>query len=270
MFPLRAHLTGECKFGDTYSYSKSFRLIAQNAILKKLRFLELMGESVKPYRLSMLLIFLSFVYMPLACASPILHITAGTDKSSYFQVETVRVYGKVTLGENPLRGSLVASEVRNENGHIVAAGTSQTNEKGLFTFAFKLSSNSTSQNYVTYVSARWENQTAVNCATFSVEASGSTEYRESPGSQEIPSGTIILVLLVLFGIPLLSILIISIFLFLRLKEIKVEIEPHASPQTQIDQKYKACMNCGKNFLRIRTFCPYCLAYHGQNGVEKAW
>ena len=154
MFPLRARLTEECKYGDTYSYSKSFRLITQNAILKKLRFLELMGESVKPYRLSMLLIFLSFVYMPLVCASPILHITAGTDKSSYFQVETVRVYGKVTLGENPLRGSLVALEVRNESGHTVAAGTSQTNEKGLFTFVFKLAPNASSKNYATYVSTR--------------------------------------------------------------------------------------------------------------------
>jgi len=228
-----------------------------------------MGESVKTSRLSMLLIFLSFVYMPLACASPILHITVGAHKPSYFQQETVRICGKVTLGENPLRGSLVALEVRNESGHIAAVGTNQTNEKGLFTFAFKLSPNASSQNYATYVSARWENQTAVNCSTFLVEASGSTWYRESSANQEIPSSTVISILLVLFGIPLLSILIISIFLFLRLKEIKVETEPPAPPETQLGQKHKACTNCGKNFLGIRTFCPYCLAYHGQNGVKKA-
>lgn len=228
-----------------------------------------MGESVKTYILSVLLIFLSFVYMPLACASPILHITAGSDKSSYFQVETVRVCGKVTLGENPLRGSLVALEVRNESGHIVAVGTSQTNEKGLFTFAFKLSPDASSQNYATYVSARWENQRAVNCSTFLVEASCSTGYHESSANQEIPSGVAISILLVLFGIPLLSILVISILLFLRLKEMEVEIKPSAPPETQVDQKHKACTNCGKNFLGIRTFCPYCLAYHGQNGVTKA-
>lgn len=228
-----------------------------------------MGESVKTSSLSMLLIFLSFVYVPLAYASPILHITAGTDKSSYFQVETVRVRGKVTLGENTLRGSLVALEVRNESGHIVAVGTNQTNEKGLFTFAFKLPPNASPQNYATYVSTRWENQTAVNCSTFFVEASGSAGYHEGSANQEIPSGVVISILLVLFGIPLLSILIISIFLFLRLKETKAEIEPSAPSETQIDQKYKACTNCGKNFLEIRTFCPYCLAYHGQDGVKKA-
>jgi len=224
---------------------------------------------VKTSRLSMLLIFLSFVYTPLAYASPILHITVGAPKSSYFQAETVRVCGKVTLGENPLRGSLVALEVRNESGHIVAVGTNQTNEKGLFTFAFKLSPNASSQNYATYVSARWENQTAVNCSTFLVELSGSTGYHESSANQEIPSGVVISILLVLFGIPLLSILIISIFLFLRLKEIKVEIEPSVPPEKQIDEKHKTCMNCGKKFLRIRTFCPHCLAYHGQDGVKKA-
>jgi hypothetical protein len=228
-----------------------------------------MGESVKTSRLSMLLIFLSFAYMPLAYASPILHITAGAHKPSYFQVETVRVSGKLTLGENPLRGSLVALEVRNESGHIVAVGTNRTNEKGLFTFAFKLSPNASSQNYATYVSTRWENQRAVNCSTFLVEASCSTGHCESSTNQEIPSGVVISILLVLFGISLLSILIISIFLFLRLKEIEAEIEPPAPPETQIDQKYKACTNCGKNFLEIRTFCPYCLAYHGQNDVKKA-
>jgi hypothetical protein len=228
-----------------------------------------MGERVKTSRLSMLLIFLSFVYMPLAYASPILHITAGSDKPSYFQVETVRVCGKVTLGENPLRGSLVALEVRNESGHIVAVGTNQTNEKGLFIFAFKLSPNASSQNYATYFSARWENQTAVNCSTFLVEASGSTGYHESSANQEIPSSVVISILLVLFGIPLLSILIISIFLFLKLKETKVNLEPSAQPEKQIEEKHKACMNCGKKFLRIRTFCPYCLAYHGQDCVKKA-
>ncbi len=227
-----------------------------------------MGESVKTSRLSMLLIFLSFVYMPLAYASPILHITAGTDKSSYFQVETVRVCGKVTLGENPLRGSLVALEVRNESRDIIAVGTSQTNEKGIFAFAFKLPPNADSQNYTVYVSARWENQTAVNCSTFLAKASGSTGYHENPSNQGIPSNVAISILLVLFGFLLLSVLIISIFLFLKLKEIEVK-EPLASPEKQIDGKHKACMDCGKNFLRIRTFCPYCLAYHGQDGVKKA-
>ena len=224
---------------------------------------------MKTSRLSMLLISLSFVCMPVACASPILHITVGAHRPSYFPEGTVRVCGKVTLGENPLIGSLVALEVRNESGHILALGTNQTNEKGLFTFAFKLSLNASSQNYATCVSTRWENQTAINCSTFLVKTSGSAGYRESSGNQVIPSGVIILILLVLFGIPVLSVLIISIFLFLRLKKIEVEIEPAAPSETQIDQKYKACMNCGKNFLRIRTFCPYCLTYHGQNGVKKA-
>jgi len=227
-----------------------------------------MGESVKTSRLSMLLIFLLFVGMPLAYASPILHITARTDKPSYFQVETIRVRGKVTLGENPLRGSLVALEVRNESRDIVAVGTSQTNEKGIFAFAFKLSPNTDSQNCTVYVSVRWENQTAANCSTFLVKASGSTRYHESSGNQGIPSSVVISILLVLFGILLMSVLIITIFLFLKLKEIKVKIEPPAPPEKQIDEKHKACMNCGKKFLNIRTFCPYCLTYHDQDGVKK--
>ena len=132
-----------------------------------------MGESVKTSRLSMLLVFLLFVGMSLGYASPILHIAVGTDKSSYFQVEIVRVCGKVTLGENPLRGLLVALEVRNESRDIVAVGTSQTSEKGIFAFAFKLSPNAGSQNYTVYVSTRWENQTAVSCSTFLIETSDS-------------------------------------------------------------------------------------------------
>lgn len=228
-----------------------------------------MGESVKTSRLSMLLIFLLFVGTPLAYASPILHINVGAHKPSYFQVETARVCGKVTLGENPLRGSLVALEVRNESGHIVAVGTNQTNQKGLFTFAFKLSPNASSQNYATYVSARWENQTAVNCSTFLIEASGSTGYHENSGNQGIPSSVVISILLIFLGILPPSVLIISIFLFLKLKEIKVKIEPLVSPEKQIDEKHKACMNCGKKFLRIRTFCPYCLTYHVQDSVKKA-
>jgi len=227
-----------------------------------------MGESVKTSKLSILLIFLLFVYIPLAYTSPILHITARTDKPSYFQQETVRVRGKATLGENPLRGSLVALEVRNESRDIVAVGTSQTNEKGIFAFAFKLSPNADSQNYKVYVSVRWENQSAVNCSTFLVKASGSTGYHESSGNQVIPSSVVVSILLVLFGILLMAVLTISIFLFLKLKEIKVKIEPPAPPEKQIDEKHKACMNCGKNFLRIRTFCPYCLTYHGQGGVKK--
>jgi hypothetical protein len=228
-----------------------------------------MGESVKTLSLSMLLISLLFVGIPLAYACPILHITAGTDKPSYFEKETVRVCGKVTLGENPLRGSLVALEVMDENRDIVAVGTSQTNENGLFTFAFKFSSNARSQNYTTYISARWENQTAVNCSTFLIEASGSTEYHENSGNQVIPSSVVISILLIFLGILPPSVLIISIFLFLKLKEIKVKIEPLVSPEKQIDEKQKTCMNCGKNFLRIRTFCPYCLTYHGQDCVKKA-
>jgi len=228
-----------------------------------------MGESVGTSSLSMLLIFLSFVYMPLAYASPILHITAGTDKSSYLQVETVRVCGKVTLGENPLRGSLVALEVRNESRDIVAVGTSQTSEKGIFAFVFKLSPNAGSQNYAVYVSARWENQTAVNCSTFLIKASGSTRYHENSGNQVIASSVVISILFVLFGFLLLFVLIISILLFLKSKEIEVKMEPPAPPEKQIGEKHKMCMNCGKYFLRIRTFCPYCFAYHGQDGIKKA-
>jgi len=228
-----------------------------------------MGESLKTSRLSMLLIFLLFVYIPLAYASPFLRIAAGTDKLSYFQVETIRVRGKVTLGENPLRGSLVALEVRNDSRDIVAVGTSQTNEKGIFAFAFKLSPNADSQNCTVDVSARWENQTAVSCSTFLVKASGSTGYRENSGNQVIPSSVVVSILLVLFGFLLMAVLIISIFLFLKLKEIKVEIEPPAPLEKQIDEKHKACMNCGKKFLNIRTFCPYCLTYHGQDCVKKA-
>ena len=224
---------------------------------------------MKTSKLSMLLAFLSFLYMPLACASPILHITARTDKSSYFQVETVRVCGKVTLGENPLRESLVALEVRNESRDIVAVGTSQTSEKGIFAFTFKLSPNAGSQNYTVYVSARWENQTAVNCSTFLAEASSSTGYNENSGNEVIPSSVVISILLVLFGIFLLSVLIISIFLFPKSKEIKVKMEPSAPPDKQIGENHKTCMNCGKKFLRIRTFCPYCFTDHSQDGAKKA-
>jgi len=86
--------------------------------------------------------------------------------------------------------------------------------------------------------------------------------------QGAPSNVGISILLVLFGILLMSVLIISIFLFLKLKEIKVKIEPPVPPEKQIDEKHKACMNCGKKFLNIRTFCPYCLTYHDQDGVKK--
>ena len=77
------------------------------------------------------------------------------------------------------------------------------------------------------------------------------------------------ILLILFGIPLLYVFIIPVFLFLKLKEMKATAELHAQPEKQIDEKHKTCMNCGKKFLRIRTFCPYCLTYHSQDCAKKA-
>ena len=151
---------------------------------------------------------------------PFLTPNSGIDKPSYFQQETVRVCGKATLGENPLRGSLVALEVMDESGDVVAVGTSQTNENGLFIFAFKLSPNAGSQNYTVDVSARWENQTVVSCSTFLIEASGSTGYHENSGNQGIPSSVVISILLLFLGILPPSVLIISIFLFLKLKRNK--------------------------------------------------
>jgi hypothetical protein len=85
--------------------------------------------------------------------------------------------------------------------------------------------------------------------------------------QGAPSNLGVSALLIMFGIFLPSILIIPVFLFLKLGEMKANIEPPASPEKEIYEKHKTCMNCRKKFLRIRTFCPHCLTYHDRDSVK---
>lgn len=225
-----------------------------------------MGESVKNSRLLVFLLCLLFLCLPLTHASSILRVTVGTDKPSYFQGETATVSGKVTLEENPLIEKLVALEVKDGNGDTVAVVTNQTSEEGWFDFAFKLSPNADYGDYMVYVSVGWENQIAVNCTTFEIKAPAQTGDHETSGGQQTLSSLEIPILLILLGILLPSTLIIPIFAFLQLKGVKVKVEAPAPPERKIDEKHKICTNCGKKFLRIHTFCPYCLTYHGQNNL----
>jgi hypothetical protein len=199
--------------------------------------------------------------MPLVLAGSNLHITVRTSKPSYLREETVKVGGEVALTENPLRGMLVALEVRDEHGDIIAVGTNQTNENGLFAFAFNVAPDTGSQTFTAYVSARWENQTAIGCATFLIEASGTTTYHVGPSGDEAMSTMAILILIILLGILLPSIFIVSLFSFPGQKDAKVEAKPSVPSRNLVYRKHRVCTNCGERFQRFYRFCPYCLVYH---------
>ena len=220
-----------------------------------------MGGKVKASRLTVLLILLLLECMPLVLAGSNLHITVRTSKPSYLHIETVKVSGEVALTENPLRGMLVALEVRDEHGDIIAVGTNQTNENGLFTFAFNIAPDTDSQTFTARVSARWENQTAIGCATFLREASNTTTYQVGPSGDEIMSTMAILILIVLLGILLPSIFIVSPFFFPDQQDTKAKAEPCVPSRNQVYRKHRVCTNCGERFLRLHTFCPHCLVYH---------
>ena len=209
---------------------------------------------------SVFLLFLLLGYMPLVYASPIFRITAGTDKPVYVQYERVRVWGTVTLEENPLRGLLVALEVRDAQGDIVAVGINQTDEDGLFIFAFILSPDTGSQNHTAYVSAQWESQIAMSYVTFLMEALGATPGHVGSGDQEILGSVVFLVLLVLFGVVLSSVSAILGFHFLELAKTEVETKPSIRLETGISKKYRTCVNCGIKSLGVHTFCRHCLTY----------
>lgn len=220
-----------------------------------------MGGKVKASRISILLILLLLAGMPLVLAGSNLHITVRTSKPSYLYGATVKVSGEVALAENPLRGMLVALEIRDEQGEIIAVGTNQTNENGLFTFAFNIAPDTDSQTYTACASARWDNQTTIGCATFLGEASSTTTYQAGLGGEEIMSTMAILTLIILLGILLPSIFIVSPLFFSGQQDTKVKAEPSAPPRNQVYRKHRICANCGERFLRLHTFCPYCLVYH---------
>ena len=216
---------------------------------------------MKASRLSMLLILLLLACVPFVFAGPNLHITVRTSKPSYLREETVSAIGEVALAENPLRGLLVALEVRDEHGDIIAVGTNQTDENGLFTFVFSIVPDIDSQTFTAHVSARWENQTAMGCAAFLIEASSTTTYHVDPGGDEVMSTMAILILIILLGILLPSTFIVSLFSFPNRKDAKVEAKPSVPSRNLVYRKHRVCTNCGERFQRFYRFCPYCLVYH---------
>ena len=216
---------------------------------------------MKASRLAVFLLLLSLACMPFVLAGSSLHIAVRTSKPSYLRGETVEVGGEVALAEKPLRGMLVALEVRDEHGEITAIGTNETNENGLFAFAFNIAPETGSQTYTARVSTWWENQTAIGCATFLREASSTTTYQVGLGGEEIMSTMATLILIILLGILLPSIFIASPFFFPDQQDTKVKAEPSIPSRNQVYRKHRVCTNCGERFLRLHTFCPYCLVYH---------
>lgn len=94
----------------------------------------------------------------------ILTLTMG--RSTYKIEEPIEIYGNVTLGPNPINGTLVAIEVKDPKNTTVLVRVAQTDPNGIYRLTFQLPSGSTTGNYSVYASASYEDQTATAKATF--------------------------------------------------------------------------------------------------------
>lgn len=204
------------------------------------------------------LLFLLLACIPFTRASQTLEITVKTDKSTYLQGENITISGYAILGVTPHPNKLVALWVENPSGSaIIPPIARQTNEKGDFSFAFKLPKNAELGIYEAHASTRIKNKNATDYATFRVEALTQPSNGEIPGDQRILTLVMLVGVLVAFGV------MASAFVFLTLRRARGDREPPAVPREDADERYKKCVKCGRKILWFRTFCPYCYGYQGK-------
>ncbi|UCG44850.1 MAG: hypothetical protein JSV58_05500 [Candidatus Bathyarchaeota archaeon] len=218
---------------------------------------------MKASRLSGFLWLTLLACLPLVLADSDLKITMSTSKASYYRDEAVHISGQVTVAGTPLRGVLVAWEVRDENVIIVAVGTSQTDESGFFAFAFRIKPAVNSNAFTARANAAWDGQTTVGSVSFHREFSNTAFSQGDNGATGVMNNIAVLVMVILFGIVLPALLLTS----------PVFLSAHQNtPQGIASQvlaigKHRVCRRCGERFLRFQMFCPHCLTYQAKHEIN---
>ncbi len=206
-----------------------------------------------------------------------LNLTVATDKPTYLQGEKVKASGTLKLGENnPLVGWQVAVWIYTSNGILLFSPILETNEAGNFAKTFSLPPETVLGTYTVLSSVQWNNQQAIREATFEVKSTeqvGAVQPQVSQGPQPLSP-----VLLTLIATVVAFSLIISALIFYGLVTFQKKVEAPVAPVTPITPvrkldkvnmvRYKTCAKCGRTFLGIHTFCPYCFTYHGKNGYTE--
>lgn len=116
------------------------------------------------------LIFLMFTFFVVITGntSSTLSITVETSKPSYNICEPIIAYGILKFGDSAIQNGLVAFEVQDPDHSSVITLTLQTDTNGDYNVTFELSEYAPLGTYTVYVSSTYENETATNNATFTV------------------------------------------------------------------------------------------------------
>ena len=101
-------------------------------------------------------------------ASSTLSISVETSKPSYYMGEPIIAYGILKSGDSPVQDGLVAFEVQDPASSSLVTLTLQTDVNGVYNVTFELSEEAPLGTYAIYVSSTYENETATNSTTFSL------------------------------------------------------------------------------------------------------
>ena len=223
----------------------------------------------------LLLLYLILVNTPfVAGTAPLLNLTVATDKSTYFQGERVEVSGTLRVGINPIPKWQVALSISFPNGTFLLHATPGTNQTGNFATTFTLPPKAELGNYTVLSSAQWNNQYTIREETFEVKSAEQGEGVQPQIPQKPSRLSPVLLTLIATGVAFC--LIIFGLVFYGLVAFQKRVEAPIAPVTPITpvrkadiMRYKKCAKCGRTFLGVYTFCPYCLTFHGKNGyIEK--
>ena len=175
----------------------------------------------------------------------------------------MHVSGSLSLGVTPLVGWPVAISINMPNGAPLFPTTLQTDENGNFDTIFNLSSEIQLGTYTLLASAQWSNQHAISETTFEIKSTtqagdDQTQVPQAPLLFPTVSLTMI-VAAVAFSIAIFALI------FYRLAAFQKKVEAPTSSTTLVRKvdmiRYETCAKCGKTFLGIYTFCPYCFTLH---------
>jgi len=203
-----------------------------------------------------------------------LNLTVATHKSVYFQGERVEVSGNLSVGINPIPNWPVAVSINFPNGTFLLHATLNTTQYGDFATTFTLPPETKSGNYTVFSSAQWNDQYAIKEAAFKIKSTEQGEGVQPQIPQKPSPVSSVLLAFVATGVAF-SLIILGL-IFLGSVRFQKRVEAPVAPVTPITPirkvdlvGYKKCAKCGRTFLGVHTFCPYCLTFHGKNGyVEK--
>jgi len=225
--------------------------------------------------LFLLLLYCIFLNMPFVhSAVPLLNLTVTTDKLSYLREESIEITGTLSLGVNPLVGWPVAVFINSPNGTPVFFMTLETNQDGAFATTFNPPIETGLGTYTVLSSVQWADQYVVREVTFEIRSSqqigGVLPQVPQKSAPLIPIHLTLAATFVAFSLIIFALIFYGLVTYQ--KGVKMPIAPVTpiTPVRKVDMvRYKTCAKCGRTFLGLHTFCPYCFTYHGKNGyVEK--